>query len=109
MVYTGLVMGGTFVSLHMQAGRSVCTRLMPHGSGMVYGALVSFVSRLLVRIRLKTSASEIVCTLRAHCRREVETLFQVLMIRRYTFISCEGRRQLSALTRSRCVVACVLS
>ena len=91
------------------AVRSVWTRVRPHGSGVVYWARVLFLSRVLARVWLNTSASTIVCTLRARWRRAMETLFQALRMSRYSFISWDGRRQFVASSRSGFVFAYALA
>ena len=94
---------------YMRASRSVWARVRPQGSGTVHWGLVRFLSRLLVRVRSKTSASAIVYTFRAHYRRAIETLFQPLMMSRYRFMSCCGCKLFSSSIRSGHVLACVLA
>ena len=108
-MFVGVLVGGSSLFRRKVAGRSVCTRIMPHGSGMNNWDRVPLVSRLLVRVRLKKKASEIVCALRARYRRLMETFTPAFRISWCSFMSCDGRRQLSTSSRSGCVLACDLA
>ena len=57
---------------------------------------------VLARVWLYTRTSTMVWILRARCRRATEILFHTFRMRRYSFMFCAGRRQLSATRRSGC-------
>ena len=66
VVYMNVLIGCFLVFLRRLANRSVCSKVGPQGSGMENWARAFFFSRLLICVRLKTRASAIFYTLRAH-------------------------------------------
>ena len=87
-----MLVGESLVFCSRLADRSVCTRARQHCYGIGNLVRILLVRRFLVRVRLKTRASAIMCTLRARCRRTMETLFHDFMMNRYSLMSYDGRR-----------------
>ena len=80
--------------------RIVCTRVGPHGYGIVMCDCRAVGISLPDRERLYTRASIMGWTLRTRCNRAIVTLCHTLQISLYSFILLVGWRQLSASNRS---------